>query len=65
MTRGTRRRGFLRDNSLTLGFLVLFLIALSRTGRAGHRLYNEEQREQGEQAVGFFDFLASSRSPWR
>jgi hypothetical protein len=61
MTRGTRRRGFLRDNSLTLGFLVLFLIALAGQAVAGHRLYNEEQREHGEQTVGFFDFLTSSR----
>jgi hypothetical protein len=55
------KRGFLRDNSLTLSFLLLFLVALAGQALAGHRLYNEEQLERHEQTVGFFDFLTSSR----
>ena len=56
-----RRRGFLRENSLTLTFLVMFLLALAGQALAGHRLYNEEQMEHHEHTVGFFDFLTSSR----
>jgi hypothetical protein len=54
-------RGFLRDNSLSLAFLVLFLAAVAGQALAGYRLYNEEQRQHGEATVGFLDFVTSSR----
>jgi hypothetical protein len=56
-----RRRGFLRNNSLTLVFLALFLVALAGQALAAHRLYNEEQVVHHEHTVGFVDFLTSSR----
>ena len=52
MTGRAGRHGFLRDNSLTLVFLVMFLIALLGQALAGHRLYNEEQLEHHEHTVG-------------
>jgi hypothetical protein len=55
------RRRFLRDNSLSLVFLVLFLLALAGQAVAGHRLYNDEQRVHGEPAVSLPQFLTSSR----
>jgi hypothetical protein len=61
VTRRPRWRGFLRDNSLTLVFMVMFLVALAGQALAAHRLYNEEQLEHHEHAVGFLDFLTSSR----
>jgi hypothetical protein len=60
----SRRRGglgFLRDNSLTLGFLLLFFAALAGQALAGQRLYNDEQRQHHEHTVGLVDFLTSSR----
>ena len=56
-----RRRGFVRDNSLSLFFLVLFLAALAGQAIAGHHLYNEEQREHGEPPTSLAEFLTSSR----
>jgi hypothetical protein len=55
------RRGFLRDNSLSLVFLVLFLLALAGQALAGQHLYNDEQREHGEAPVSLPAFLTSSR----
>lgn len=55
------RRGFLRDNSLSLVFLVLFLAALAGQAVAGHRLYNDEQREHGEATVSLPEFVTSPR----
>ena len=61
MTRRPRWHGFLRDNSLTLVFMVTFLMVLAGQALAAHRLYNEEQLEHHEHAVGLLDFLTSSR----
>ena len=58
---GSRRRGFVSDNSLSLVFLALFLLALAGQAVAGQHLYNDEQREHGEPAVSLPAFLTSSR----
>jgi hypothetical protein len=50
-----------RDNSLSLVFLVLFLAALAGQAIAGQRLYNDEQREHGEPPASLAEFLTSSR----
>jgi hypothetical protein len=50
-----------RDNSLSLVFLVLFLLALAGQAVAGQRLYNDEQRAHGEAPVSLPAFLTSSR----
>jgi hypothetical protein len=57
----SRRRGFLRDNSLSLMFLVLFLAALAGQAIAGNHLYNDEQREHGEPTASLPELLTSSR----
>ena len=55
------RRGFVRDNSLSLMFLVLFLLALAGQAVAGQHLDNDEQRAHGEPTVSLPEFLTSSR----
>jgi hypothetical protein len=55
------RRGFLRDNSLSVVFLAMFLAALAGQALFGHRLYNEEQREHDQPTVSLVEFLGSSR----
>jgi hypothetical protein len=41
-------RRFLRENSLSIFFLVIFLAALTGQAIAGHDLYNEETLRHGE-----------------
>ena len=53
-------RAFVRHNSLSLFFLVLFLGALVGQAIAGHDLFNEEQLAHGEEAIGFWRYVASS-----
>jgi hypothetical protein len=55
------RRRFVRDNSLSLVFLVLFLLALAGQSVAGQHLSNDEQRSHGEAPVSLPAFLTSSR----
>jgi hypothetical protein len=50
---------FLRDNGLSLvmfGLFALFLFAQSVTG---FDVYNDEQREHGEETIGFPEYLSS------
>jgi hypothetical protein len=53
-------RLWLRNNSLSLFFLVLFLVTVLAQSVAGHRAYNEEQVEHGAQAVSYARYLVSS-----
>jgi hypothetical protein len=53
-------RAFVRHNSLSLFFLVIFLAALIGQAIAGHSLFNEEQLAHGEEAIGFWRYVASS-----
>jgi hypothetical protein len=53
-------RRFLRENSLSIFFGVLFLAALSGQAVAGHISYNQEQLEHGEHAISFGRYLTSS-----
>jgi hypothetical protein len=55
-----RLRAFVRENSLSLFFLVIFLAALVGQAIAGHSLYNQEELEHNEQGIGFWRYLASS-----
>lgn len=55
------RRGFVRDNALSLAFLALFVAALAGQAVAGQHLYNEEQRAHGEPTQSLPRFVASSR----
>jgi uncharacterized protein DUF6766 len=53
-------RGFVKHNSLSLFFLVIFLGALVGQAIAGHNLFNEEQLAHGEETIGFWRYVASS-----
>ena len=53
-------RGFVRHNSLSLFFLVIFLAALVGQAIAGHNLFNEEQLAHGEETIGFWRYITSS-----
>jgi hypothetical protein len=51
---------FVRENSLSLFFLVIFLAALTGQAIAGHELFNQEQLAHGEQPVSFWRYVTSS-----
>jgi hypothetical protein len=51
---------FLRENSLSLFFLAIFLLALGGQAIAGHNLYNEEALAHKEAPIGFWRYLSSS-----
>jgi hypothetical protein len=53
-------RRFIKENSLSLVFLVLFLAALIGQAIAGHSMYNEEQAAHREPTVGFWTYVTSS-----
>jgi hypothetical protein len=53
-------RGFVKHNSLSLFFLVIFLAALVGQAIAGHSLFNEEQLAHGDETIGFWRYVASS-----
>ena len=57
----SRVRGFVRDNSLSLVFLAIFLAALAGQAVAGWHLYNQDQHEHGEPGISLTRFLTSSR----
>ncbi|HVD86710.1 MAG TPA: DUF6766 family protein [Solirubrobacterales bacterium] len=51
---------FVKENSLSLFFLTIFLLALVGQAISGHDLYNEEQLAHGGAAIGFWRYLSSS-----
>jgi hypothetical protein len=51
---------FVREQSLTLFFLALFLAALVGQAVAGHELFNQEQAQHGEQVASIWDYVFSS-----
>ncbi len=51
---------FVRDNSLSLFFLTIFLLALVGQAISGHNLYNEEALAHGEAPIGIWRYLSSS-----
>ena len=53
-------RRFLRENSLSLFFFALFVLALVGQSIAGFRLYNEDALEHREPTIGYFRYLATS-----
>jgi hypothetical protein len=58
---GQRRRGFLKDNALSLAFLVLLLASLVGQAISGVAGYNEEARTAGLQEVSLWRYVTSSR----
>ncbi len=53
-------RSFVRDNSLSLFFGVLFLAAGAGQSVAGRSAYNEEQLQHGEETVSYGRYVLSS-----
>jgi hypothetical protein len=53
-------RRFIRENSLSLFFLAIFLAALIGQAIAGHAAYNNEQLMHHEATVGFWSYVTSS-----
>ncbi len=53
-------RRVLRENSLALVFLALFLIALLLQAIAGHAAYNDEQASHMEAGISFWRYVTSS-----
>ena len=51
---------FVKENSLSLFFLAIFLLALIGQAIAGHNLYNEEALAHKEETISFWRYLASS-----
>jgi hypothetical protein len=51
---------FVRDNSLSLFFLAIFVAALTGQAIAGHSLYNEEQLAHGGDPISLGRYVVSS-----
>src|SRR5215207_9757107 len=58
--RGTAMRRFVRDHSLSLFFLAIFIAALVGQAIAGHILHNEEAIAHDGQEMSFWRYLVSS-----
>jgi hypothetical protein len=54
-------RLWLRNNSLSLFFGVLFLAALFGQSLAGHRVFNEDALEHGSRSISYVRYLVSSQ----
>jgi hypothetical protein len=53
-------RRVLRENSLSLAFLAIFLAALVGQSFAGHRVYNEDAALHGSETISYGRYLYSS-----
>jgi hypothetical protein len=53
-------RRFLRDNSLSLFFLIIFVGALVGQAIAGHSLYNQEALGHGSDPISLWNYATSS-----
>jgi hypothetical protein len=53
-------RRFIRDHSLSLFFLTIFLAALVGQAIAGHDLHNQEAAEHGGETMSFWRYITSS-----
>jgi hypothetical protein len=53
-------RLWLRNNSLSVFFGLLFLASLVGQSLAGHRVFNEEALEHGSQTISYVRYLVSS-----
>src|SRR3954452_7860015 len=53
-------RRAIRENSLSIAFLTIFLAALVGESIAGWRLYNQDQLEHGGKTIAYLRYLYSS-----
>ena len=51
-----RFREFVTENSLSLFFLAIFLLALAGRAIAGHDLYNNEAITHGDPRIALWDY---------
>jgi hypothetical protein len=51
---------FLKENSLSLFFFVIFVLALIGQAIAGHDVFNQEQLDHKDPTVSFWRYVASS-----
>ena len=49
----------LRENGLSIVLFALFLLILVGQSVAGHRHYNDEQQDHGQQTVGYAEYLTT------
>ena len=49
----------LRENGLSIVLFALFLLILAGQSVAGHRHYNDEQQDHGQQTVGYAEYLTT------
>jgi hypothetical protein len=54
------RAGFLRSNSLSIFFLVIFLAALAGQSYAGWKAYNANEHDHEESAISYGRYITSS-----
>jgi hypothetical protein len=54
---------FVKENSLSLFFLAIFLLALVGQAIAGHNLYNEEAVAHKEATISFWHGVKARRRP--
>jgi hypothetical protein len=52
-------RRFWRNNGLSAVLVAMFLVALAGQSVAGHRYFNQEQRDHGRPEIGFGSYLAN------
>jgi hypothetical protein len=52
-------RAWLRDNSLSVFFFAIFVVAVAGQSLAGQRAYNAEQSSHGEPGVTYLQYLTS------
>lgn len=53
-------RRFVRDNGLSLAFLVIFVLALAGQSIAGFAYTNQDLRQHGSPTIDYFAFITSS-----
>jgi hypothetical protein len=53
-------RRFLRENSLSISFFVIFVAALCGQAIAGHSLYNQEALTHGDPSISLWRYVTSS-----
>ena len=51
---------WIRNNSLSLVFLLLFIVSLGGQAFTGWKEYNEEMQQEGGQTVGFSQYLTTA-----
>lgn len=49
----------LRNNGLSITWLLMFVVFLGGQAAVGHSVYNQEQRQHGEQTVSFGSYLGT------